>query len=92
MDRLTPSRALRTSRAAAWTISALLESPPFALFDLVEVARVVVVSVVMSSSPPGCAAKAAAVIGLQLNGRLPVRVEEPAMTRFKAIAAPAAAE
>jgi len=31
-------------------------------------------------------------IGLQLNGQLPVRVEQPAMTRFEAGAAIAAAE
>jgi len=31
-----------------------------------------------------------AAIGLQLNGQLPVRVEQPAMTRFELSAAPAA--
>jgi len=30
-------------------------------------------------------------IGLQLIGQLPVRVEQPAMTRFEVTAAPAAA-
>jgi len=33
-----------------------------------------------------------AAIGLQLNGQLPVRVEQPPMTRFELSAAPAAAE
>jgi hypothetical protein len=36
--------------------------------------------------------EAATAIGLQLNGRLPVRVEQPAMTRFEASAALAAVE
>jgi len=31
-------------------------------------------------------------IGLQLNGQLPVRVEQPPVTRFEMSAAPAAAE
>ena len=91
-DRLAPSSALRTSRAAAWTISTVLDSSPFAPRGRVDAMRVAVVSVVMSSSPPGCAAGAAAVTGLQLYGRLPVGVEEPAMTRFKSTAAAAAAE
>jgi hypothetical protein len=34
----------------------------------------------------------AAGIGLQLNGQLPVRVEQPAMTRFEVSAASAAVE
>jgi hypothetical protein len=76
---------LRTSRSATWTPSSLpLGSPPLTPRDRVVPERVAVVSLVMAHLLVG--------IGLQLNGQLPVRVEQPAMTRFEAGAAIAAAE
>jgi hypothetical protein len=95
MERPTPSIALRISRTATWTASA---GPPELAPFLVAPARVdlewaAVVSVVMArhllQARPW---QATAAIGLQLIGQLPVRVEQPPVTRFEVSAAPAAVE
>jgi hypothetical protein len=65
---------------------------PLAPRDRVVLDRVAVASVVMAVHLLARRLDAATGIGLQLNGQLPVRVEQPAMTRFELSAAPAAVE
>jgi hypothetical protein len=74
------------------TASALpLGSPPFVLRERVDAERVALVSLVMAGHLVRERVGTAAASGLQLIGQLPVRVEQPAMTRFEVTAAPAAA-
>jgi hypothetical protein len=84
---------LRTSRIATCTASSLpLGSPPFVRCERVVPERAELVSLVMARDLLEERLGLVAAIGLQLNGQLPVRVEQPPMTRFELSAAPAAAE